>query len=111
MRTDDFTKDMFKGACPGRAKRAEAEAKLRSSFLELAVLNEKCGISTVIDDGFWSKSELRRATEYLEAHSVDYKVVTLTADFDTRLSRVKNRTDGAAFTQEKLTELDMYFEE
>ena len=98
-------------ACMGREAHVKAEAAVLADFLNQAVSLHGDGKDVVIDHGFWLKSELAAATEYLASKGVPYTVVEMSADFDTRLKRVSSRTSGKCFTDEKLRQLDRYYEE
>lgn len=97
--------------CIGREKHVQAEKGILEYFLSLAVRLHALGVDAVIDHGFWTKAELKIATDHLENHGVPYTVEVLEADFATRLSRVKNRTDGKTFTEDKLLRFDDFYEE
>lgn len=98
-------------ACIGRDNHLRAEAGLLTYFLDLTRVLHSKGISVVIDHGFWTKTELSHATDYLDANGIPYTVVLMEADFETRLGRVQDRKDGKPFTKEKLIRFDGYFED
>lgn len=98
-------------ACMGREAHVKAEAAVLGSLLETAVSLHKAGKGAVIDHGFWLKAELAAASAFLAENGVPFTVEELHVDFDTRLSRVANRTSGKCFTSEKLKQLDRYYEE
>lgn len=111
LSTDSLTKKLFGDGCPGRETLVRAERAVLDYFLELAAENEKQGRATVIDHGFWLASDLAHAKGFLEMRGISVETVTMSADFETRLERVKNRTDGKSFDREKLARLDGYYEE
>ncbi|MBR6593931.1 MAG: ATP-binding protein [Clostridia bacterium] len=108
---DSVTDKLFADGCPGRERRLATERAVLEYFLELAVSNHAAGRDTVIDHGFWTRAELGFAAGYLEERGVPYRVLTLEADFETRLMRVAARGDGERFDRERLAFFDSLFEE
>ena len=106
-----YLEAVFGTECMGRENHLRAERGVLDYFLELTVQLSSAGHSVVIDHGFWSKAELKRATDYFDAHGIAYTVVETEADFETRLARVVNRTNGKRFDKEKLLRFDSYYEE
>lgn len=111
LSVDGYMDSVFGDQCPGREKRVVAEGVVLSFCLEMAAVLDGVGISAVIDHGFWLKAELEKAEHFLRQHGIDYRVVTVKADFATRLSRVEGRTDGKRFDGERLKYFDGFFEE
>lgn len=111
LSVDGYMDSVFGDLCPGREKHVEAESVVLSFCLEMARVLDGVGISAVIDHGFWLKDELEKAELFLRQHGIDYRVVTVNADFSTRLSRVESRTDGKCFNEDKLKYFDGFFEE
>ena len=96
--------------CIGREAHVKAESGLLLYFLSLATELDSLGVGAVIDHGFWTLAELKTATDYLDNRGIEYSVILMEADFDTRLNRVINRQDGKPFTKEKLARFDSLFE-
>lgn len=111
LSVDRYMDSVFGDMCPGREKRVEAESVVLSFCLQMAAVLDSIGISAVIDHGFWLKNELEVAELFLRQHGIEYRVVTVTADFATRLSRVEDRTDGKCFDSERLKYFDGFFED
>lgn len=111
LSVDAAMEAVFGTECMGRENHLRAERGVLDYFLELTVQLSSAGHSVVIDHGFWSKAELKRATDYFDAHGIAYTVVETEADFETRLARVVNRTNGKRFDKEKLLRFDSYYEE
>lgn len=111
LSVDDLTGLLFGSKCPGREGLVATETAILSYFLKLAAENAAAGRCTVIDHGFWRLSDLDAAVSFLQGHAIPYEVITVEADFDTRLARVNARENGKQFDREKLLKLDHYYEE
>ncbi len=111
LSVDYYMESVFGNLCVGRERHVQAESVVLSFCLEMAKTLDSFGESAVIDHGFWLKSELYTAESFLKENGIDYRVVTASADFETRLERVISRSDGKCFDKDKLLRFDCYFEE
>lgn len=110
LSVDFFMESVFGKECIGREKHIEAEKAVLEFCLNIAKTLSGMGISTVIDHGFWLKSELLAAESFLKDNGIDFEVIEVDADFETRLERVLSRTDGKRFDKDKLMIFDNYYE-
>lgn len=111
LSVDRLLEGVLGSECPGRERYVKAERGALRYLLDLAKALDRAGVSAVIDHGFWSAADLRFAESFLAENGIASEVVVTKADFDTRLERVCNRSDGRRFDREKLKLLDGYYEE
>ena len=111
LSVDEMMESVFGADCIGRENHVKAERGVLSFFLATAKRLDSLGIDAVIDHGFWLKKELDFAEAFLKENGIEYSIVVVDADFNTRLNRVVARTDGKRFDEEKLKHFDKYYEE
>lgn len=111
LSVDFFMESVFGDECIGREKHIKAESAVLDFCLNMAKTLDGFGISAVIDHGFWLKEELAAAKRFLAENGIEYEVLEVNADFETRLLRVANRKDGKSFDKDKLLKFDNYYEE
>lgn len=111
LSVDEIMENVFGSSCIGRENHVKAEKGVLSYYLTLAERLDELGVDTVIDHGFWLKEELDFAEAFLKEKGIEYSVITVEADFNTRLVRVIARTDGKRFDEEKLKHFDNLYEE
>lgn len=111
LSVDEMMESVFGTSCIGRENHVKAEKGVLNYYLTLAERLDGLGVDAVIDHGFWLKEELAFAEAFLNEKGIEYNVITVEADFKTRLVRVIARTDGKRFDEDKLKHFDNFYEE
>lgn len=111
LSVDFYMESVFGGGCLGRERHMEAEGRVLRFCLEMAKELDGMGKDAVIDHGFWTRKELETAEGFLKDNGIEFKTLTVKADFETRLRRVESRTDGKRFDRDKLIAFDGYYED